>query len=119
MGKYDNKDFTGHDLSDRKDMDNLTITGLCLSNETPNAFVLPPNLKGVTFVDCNLDNVFIPVGNVMVRGSNRRFKVQEDGEDWIIDAVKKTPLEPIDKERFIEEGKNIDPDKIEVEDGIS
>lgn len=82
---YDNKNYTGWNLSDRTDMGGLTIEGLCLSNETPNAMVLPPNLTGTTFVDCNLDNVFIPPGNTLVRCRVARFRVQEDGLDWLLD----------------------------------
>lgn len=82
---YTNKDCTGWDLSDRTDMDGITIEGLCLSQESPRE-VLPPTLTGVTFVDCNLDNVIIPSGNILIRTRNRRFLVQEDGLDWEIDA---------------------------------
>ncbi len=80
--KYDNKDCSGWDLSGARDMDNLTIEGLCLSNETPNARVLPPNLRGTTFSCCNLANVLIPPGNVVKNCNTMRFAVQNDGEDW-------------------------------------
>ncbi len=85
MSIYDDKDHTGHDLSDRTDMDGLTIHGLCLSHETPDARVLPPSLRGTTFIACNLDNVLIPDGNTLINCSNRRFKIQDDGQDWEID----------------------------------
>lgn len=91
MTPYDNKDYTGCDLSDRRDMNNLVIHGLCLSNETPNAQVLPADLKGATFVRCNLDNVFIPAGNTLKNCSNRIFKAQQDGKDWEID-INLTPI---------------------------
>lgn len=89
MSDYDDKDCTGWDLSDRADMDGLTIHGLCLSNESPDAKVLPPNLTGVTFIACNLDNIFIPDGNTLINCANRRFKVQDDGQDWEIDKNNK------------------------------
>jgi len=84
---YSNKDHTGHDLSDRKDISGIVIHGLCLSNETPNARVLPLDITGTTFLCCNLDNVFIPDGNTLINCSNRLFQAQEDGHDWIVEAV--------------------------------
>lgn len=106
--KYSFKDFTGHDLSDRKDMDNLTIEGSCFSHETPDAAVLPTSLKNTTFIDCNLDNVLIPAGATVIRGSTQRFQVQADGEDWVIDG-KGTPIEPVNKEAFDMLGLSTDP----------
>lgn len=85
MNEYDNQDMTGWDLSDRKDMSGLTITGLCLSHEKPEANVLPPDLTGTTFIHCNLDNVFISPGNMLIESSNRMFKCMEDGQDWLVD----------------------------------
>lgn len=109
MSKYDDKDCTGWDLSDRTDMNGLTIHGLCLSNETPNAKVLPPDLKGVTFERCNLDNVFVPAGNILKDCSNRLFQVQNDGEDWHIDPKTLLPTMPINSHLFLNIGLSIDP----------
>lgn len=109
---YSDRDMTGWDLSDRKDMNGLTIHGLCLSNETPDAQVLPPNLKGTTFIYCNMDNVFIPPGNTLINCSNRKFKAQEDGEDWLVHPVTKNAVEPLNLDAAIKDGKNCDPTKI-------
>lgn len=87
---YDNKDMTGWDLSDREDMDGLYIEGLCLSQCTPRS-VLPSGLTGVTFSNCNLDNVVIPPGNTLISCLNRRYLAQEDGQDWEI-AEDGTPI---------------------------
>jgi hypothetical protein len=116
---YDNQDFTGWDLSDRNDMNGLTITGSCFSSEIPNAPVLPPDLKGVTFINCNLDNVYIPPGNKTIECSTRVFEVQADGEDWIIHPDTKEPIEPVNKQTCIEQGKNTDPEAIVAEEAIS
>lgn len=86
INNYDNQDFTGQDLSDRTDMDGLTITGSCFSHEKPDSQCLPANLTGATFVHCNLDNIFIPVGNTAFECSARRFMAMEDGQDWEVDA---------------------------------
>lgn len=83
--KYSNKDFTGQDLTMRTDMSGIIIEGSCFSHETPNSDCFPPDMTGTTFVDSNLDNCIIPPGNVLVRGSNRRFEAQEDGKDYIVD----------------------------------
>lgn len=131
--QYDNKDCTGWDLSDRTDMDGLTIEGLCLSNETPNAQVLPPNLTGTTFLWCNLDNVYVPPGNTIGVGcSNRLFQVQADGQDWLlapssggslnlarnnsmvainamIEAPELVPVQPLNLAHAIAMGLNTDP----------
>lgn len=78
------KDMTGWDLSPRTNLNGKTIYNSCLSNETPDAAVLPPNLSGATFVACNLDNVLIPPGNTVIDCLTRRFQVQLDGEDWFV-----------------------------------
>lgn len=106
--KYSQKDFTGWDLSGRKDMDGITIYGSNFSQETPDAITLPANLSGATFLNCNLDNVFIPPGNVVTGGSQKRFKAQNDLADWIVDSHN-VPIEPINKEKFNELGLSVDP----------
>ena len=87
---YSNKDFTGQDLSNRTDMNGLVIENSCFSQETPDREIFPKDLTGCTFIDCNLDNVFIPEGNKLENCSTRRFKAQDDGKDWIIDEDGKT-----------------------------
>lgn len=106
--KYSNKDMTGWDLSDRTDMSGLVIHGFCLSNEKPDANVLPSDLRGVTFLACNLDNVVIPDGNILINCSNRRFQVQTDGDDWVVNQELE-PLEPLNKKHYQMMGKSIDP----------
>jgi hypothetical protein len=76
---YSFKDMTGWNLSTKTDMDGRTICRSVLSNETPDAQVLPPTLTGVTFVGCNLDNVDIPPGNTVVSGSRWRSRCRTTG----------------------------------------
>jgi hypothetical protein len=87
MSDYDDKDCTGWDLSDRTDMDGLTIHGICLSQHVPDTACLPANLTGVTFLACNLDNVLIPPGNIVdPTCSTRRFMNNpDDNSDWLVD----------------------------------
>lgn len=114
---YSNKDFTGHDLSDRHDMNNLIISNSCFSQETPGRRVLPANLLGVTFVDCNLDNVLIPPGNQLINCSRKTFKVQNDLEDWHVDPNTLLPISPVDSARFDRLGLSKNPLKIPSEIG--
>lgn len=87
MSDYDDQDMTGHDLSGRTDMSGLTIHGLCLSHEKPEAQVLPSDLTGTTFIACNLDNVLVPPGNTLINCSNRMFQANpDDGQDWLVDS---------------------------------
>lgn len=82
-----NKDMTGWNLSQRTDMDNKVIYNICLSNETPDAEVLPANLTGATFIASNLDNVLVPEGNTIIDCLTRRFQVQNDNEDWFLEEI--------------------------------
>lgn len=129
--KYSDKDCTGWDLSGRTDMSGIVIHGLCLSNETPNAAVLPPDLTGTTFILCNLDNVLIPDGNTLINCPNRLFQAQEDGQDWVMQAAPQlpqtkgaihgvslgspelTPLQPLNLAVAVENGLNTDPSQIQ------
>lgn len=112
---YSFKDMTGWDLSAREDMDGIVIYGSCLSHETPDAETLPTNLTGATFIKCNLDNVKVPPGNTVIDCSVRRFSVQNDLEDWIINPVTRAPVEPINRKMFESLGLSIDPRNIPAE----
>ena len=83
---YSHKDFTGRDLSLRTDMNGLTIVGSCFSHEKPDTRCFPEDMHDVTFINCNLDNCYIPPFNNTTKGCSReRFAVQNDLNDWIID----------------------------------
>jgi len=110
--KYSFKDFTGWDLSDRTDMSGIIIEGSCFSHETPDSIVFPSIMTGTTFMACNLDNCFIPPGNTVQNNcSKRRFKIQNDLEDWICDR-NNVPVEPVGKKYFLQLGLSIDPASI-------
>lgn len=106
--KYSDKDMTGQDLSNNKDMNGIVIHNSCLSNEEPNAPMLPSDLKNVTFLACNLDNVFIPPGNTVIDCSMRKFKVQNDLRDWEIDDSNK-PTKILNEKSWIQQGFSVDP----------
>jgi len=112
--KYSHKDFTGRRLTDAKDLNGITIFGSCFSHETPDTKVFPDDMTGVTFINCNLDNIFIPIGNTVIGGSQRRFKVQKDARDWEIDNDGK-PVKIINEKQWIIGGFSVDPIDIPVE----
>jgi len=120
--KHSFKDFTHRKFVnvDAKEFNNSEIVGTCFYQEgDPDQDVFPAGMTGVTFKRCNLDNVKIPAGNFVVtegweKCSTRSIKVQNDLEDWILDAENK-PVEPVSKEFFIEKGISIDPKDIPAE----
>lgn len=109
--EYSHKDFTGRKLLNAKDLNGITIFGSCFSHEIPGTKVFPDDMKDVTFINCNLDNVYIPAGNQTIGCSQRKFKVQNDLMDWILDEDLK-PKEPIMKKEFEKLGISIDPKDI-------
>src|SRR3990172_7203377 len=101
--RYSFRDFTGHDLTTMIDMSGIVIEGSCFSHEEPDSVVFPPSMTGTTFIDCNLDNCAIPPGNTVIRGSERRFKVQNDLNDWEIDGSNKA-VRPVFWQVFVKYG---------------
>ncbi len=92
--EYSNKNFHDIDLSNRTNMNGIVIYSSLFYSEIPDTNVFPENMNGVKFVNCNLDNIIIPEGNVLQNCSNKRFKVQNDGNDWLIDENNK-PIKPL------------------------
>jgi hypothetical protein len=114
--KYSFEDFTNKKLSDVTDINNSVIIGSCFYQETdiqqedPCVEVFPSNMTGVTFIECNLDNVYIPPGNIVDPScSCKRIKRQNDGELWILDGALK-PIKPLHRERLLEIGENVLPE---------
>lgn len=108
--KYSHKDFTGKSLVDIKpeELNDSIIIGSCFYQENvPDCKVFPDGAKGITFIDCNLDNVLLPPESKLQNSSNRRILMQNDLEDWILDEKLK-PIVPIEKKLFLELGLSID-----------
>jgi hypothetical protein len=95
--KYSFRDFTGQKLLDVKDLEGITIFGSCFSQELLGEIskgsvkVFPDNIKNITFINCNLDNVKVKPGWTTTGCSERNFKVKKDKNgkdlgDWIIDT---------------------------------
>lgn len=112
---YSFKDFTGHDLTLEDIPSGTVIEGSCFSREQPDSLVFPNKMTGVTFIDCNLDNCFIPPGNAIKGGSQKRFESQNDNHDWELD-LSNTPIRPVNYITF--QKKNLplpDPKDIPVQ----
>ena len=73
--------------------------------------IFPDGMTGVLFLNCNLDNVYIPSGNELKHSSNKKIAIQNDLSDWILDNTLR-PVEPLDKEDRIKRGVSIDPKDI-------
>ncbi len=117
--KYSFKDFSGQDFGGLlADEFRDEIKGSCFAQEVAHGAtipdggvrIFPAGMTGVTFTRCNLDNVYVPLGNT-VSGScaHRYVQAQNDREDWVLNKATKTPLKPINKKLFIKLGLSIDP----------
>lgn len=117
--KYSGKGYPYHDLSFKHetDMKNINIYGSCFYQEWVEddtevvKDIFPDDMTGVTFYNCNLDNVYVSPENTVVGGSYRKIKIQNDWDDWILNE-NLTPKEPINKEQRLKAGKSIKPKDI-------
>lgn len=87
---------------------NSEIIGACFYQEIPYSNIFPSGITNCIFTKCNLDNCEIPEGCTINRGTNKHIKLQKDGEYWIVDKSL-NPIEPRDKQKFIDFGLSIDP----------
>lgn len=83
--KYSNKIFNGKSFVDSDDMSNIEINNSSFASESFNVTIFPSNMTGTTFVDCNLDNVFVPSGNTIQGGTRVFYKTLDDGFEWNCD----------------------------------
>lgn len=81
------------------EFNNSEIIGSSFSQREPYTDVFPVGMTGVTFINCNLDNCKIPVGNTVSGGTNKHFRIQNDRELWIVDD-KIEPIVPLDEVTF-------------------
>ena len=108
--KYSYKDFTNKILAhtDPAEWNDTEVIGSCFYQFEPNTGVFPSEIKNVTFIRCNLDNVVVPKECTIEGGCHRLIAAQNDGEDWILDA-NLNPVEPLDKTKFVKLQLSIDP----------
>lgn len=65
--------------------DTIVYASSFYQENLPDSHVFPDDMTGVKFYNCNLDNVFIPLGNEVFGGTNRRILNQNDLRDWEVD----------------------------------
>lgn len=115
--EYSFRAFPYHDVSFKgvpaEDFNNTIIRGSCFyqewrENENVIKDIFPDGMTDVIFVNCNLDNIYIPPGNTIQDGTNKRIQVQNDFQAWILDNDLK-PVEPMDKRIRLVAGVSIDP----------
>jgi hypothetical protein len=99
------------------------IIGACFARESylgepgdPMREIFPASMTGVIFKRCNLDNCVIPAGNILMEWqgipcTNRRIRMQNDLEDWIVNQQGK-PQEPVALKKFLRLGLSVDPKDI-------
>jgi hypothetical protein len=88
--------YRGYTALEAKEIpDGMTIRGGQFGQEHPETHIFREDMTGVTFVNCNLDNVFIPPGNTVVDCRQRIFEAQTDGNDWELDPVTRAPMRPL------------------------
>lgn len=118
--KYSYHDFMHLSFKDKKaeEFNDTEIIGSCFYQECDfddpvvEKDIFPDGMKGVIFRRCNLDNVQVSVANtVELDCTHKKIKIQNDLEDWILDATLK-PIEPMAKEYFIELGISVNPKDI-------
>jgi hypothetical protein len=109
--EYIFKDFTG--ARDINIPDGAVVCRSNFSQEEPNTMVFRANMKNVTFVEGNLDNVFIPPTpfNEVIGSSRRSFKVQNDLRDWEVDSQGR-PTKVLGEDYWIEKGISVNPNEI-------
>lgn len=116
--KYSYKDFTNVSLLDHDPAGfGGEIRGSCFYQEAAKdgevvKRVFPEGTGPLNLDRCNMDNVDVPLGSTVTNCSLRHMQIQLDGEDWILIGNK--PTVPVDKARFLAEGKSIDPEDIPV-----
>ena len=113
--KYSYKDFMNINFVklDAKEFNNSTIIGTNFYQfEKVKEDIFPDGLVNVIFEKCNMDNVLIKSGmTVDDTNSKRLLKIQQDMEVWVLDESL-NPVEPIDKQKFIDLGISIEPKDI-------
>jgi len=96
-----------------KEFDSSEIIGSSFYQDIPYSKVFPDSIKGVKFINCNLDNCIIPIGAIVIGGTNKHFKVMNDQEYWIVDK-NKNPIIPLDTIIFKRVGISINPRDISI-----
>lgn len=78
-----------------KELPGIVIYKSCFYQEgKPDQDVFPSDVKNLTLVWCNLDNVRVPAGVTLISCTQRRIVAHDDGTDWLVDDSN-TFVEPV------------------------
>lgn len=91
-----------------------TVYAMRFDAEQPNTEVFHPDMTGVTFLWCHLNNVALPAGNTIIGPFvPYEYETLNDLRDWKLDAQGQ-PEKLIDEEYWIKEGYSTDPKDIPI-----
>lgn len=79
---YSYKDFTNSIIPE--DLSGRVIYGSFFYNETLDAEIFS-GAEGTTFIKCDLRNIKIPESAITIDCRTERLKVQNDGNEWLVD----------------------------------
>jgi hypothetical protein len=105
--EWSRRDFTMQSLHEAE-IRPCIIYQSCFAQEKPDTEVFPPDMLGVTFINCNLDNVKLPVFNEVIGGSQRRISIQNDLRDWEVDEDGQ-PIKVLNEKEWAAKDLSIDP----------
>lgn len=95
-GGFKNKSFLNTPVIE---FNHTEIIGSDFSQLEPFTNVWNPQLTGVTFTNCNLNNCKINMNCTIINGSHEQIKEQNDGEYWIVNEELK-PISPLHYKRY-------------------
>ena len=82
------------------DFSNSIIVGASFYQSAPYTVVFPEGVENCELKNCNVDNCVLPSGfSVSGSTTNKHFKVQNDGENWIV-SDKLAPIAPMHADAF-------------------
>ncbi len=102
------------DLSHRRinlidrNWNDFVFYALDFSQGSPDTHIFPEDMTGAVFINCNLDNVFLPEGNTVIGGTKKKFRVQNDGRDWYLNEQDQ-PTRPTNEKYWVKHDTFTDP----------
>lgn len=109
------KIFNGWIITDHPELSlqGKVIYASSFQQEIPDSEIFPKDLV-CTFVKCDLSNVRVPVGCVLLECVQTRFKVQNDLRDWEID-INDQPIRVLSEKYWEIQKVSTDPKDIPVQ----
>lgn len=114
------RNFSGWEFNSRPEykFSGKTIYNTVFTQEKPDTVVFSADTSNVTFVNCHIENVVIPLNSTIIAPDcegepcwTYKFKVQNDLRDWKIDNQGRAK-EILNKEFWVEKGYSVKPEDI-------